>query len=260
MALGDVAGLVDPGEEERHALLARPLQGRKPVRHLLDTSRKAISQQHQIVAQFPRGGRERAIGQQRSAGEIIGKPDAANAGGVGGAEAGVLDDPGHGCVMLDQRDLAGNLKGLRGGRRARIEPEHAGDRIETAQTAGVRLAAPCPRFATRTDHHPHPVAALDMVGQCFQTDATTFGQFQAQRFAGEIELVDVVVDVMEEIPHLLVGRGIGECAGAFQRLVELGQLIAGAAHGLMQRQESAGEGRCVLHHQLDVGERWLRPA
>ncbi len=46
VALGDGAGLVDPGEEERDALGAGALQGRQAVRNLLDrgaeTTRKRV--------------------------------------------------------------------------------------------------------------------------------------------------------------------------------------------------------------------------
>ena len=49
--------------------------------------------------------------------------------------------------MLDQRDLAGYLEGLRGGRRARIEPEHAADRIEGV--GGDDLPSPSAATAAR---------------------------------------------------------------------------------------------------------------
>ena len=51
MALGDVAGLVDAGKEERHALQPGPLQCRQAVRDLLDGGTETVGQQFQVVAQ-----------------------------------------------------------------------------------------------------------------------------------------------------------------------------------------------------------------
>jgi hypothetical protein len=177
-----------------------------------------------------------------------------------GAEPRLLYDPCHGRIMLDQRDLAGNLEGLGRDRRARIEPEHAADRVEAAQPAAIRVALPCPRLTAGADHHAHPVAALDVVGQRLEADTAAFRQILAQRLASEVEFVNVVVDIVEEVADLFIGRRLAQCARAFQCLVEFGELVAGSAHGLMQRQEGTGKGRGVLHHQLDVGQRWLRPA
>ena len=98
------------------------------------------------------------------------------------------------------------------------------------------------------------MAALDMIGQRLEADTAALRQFLAQRLAGKIELMNIVVDIMEEVANLLVRRRIGKRTRTLQGFVKLGQLVARAPHRLMQRQEGAGKRRCVLHHQLDIAE------
>jgi hypothetical protein len=141
------------------------------VRHLLQAGGEPVGQQHQIVTQFTRGGGEGAIGQDRGPGEVIGEADAADRGGIDGAEPGLIDDPAHRRIMFDQGDLAGDLEGLGRDRAARVEPEHARDRIEAAQANAITLALPGARFTVCANHHPHPVAALDVIGQRLEADA-----------------------------------------------------------------------------------------
>ena len=71
MALGDIAGHVDPAEVERHAAHVLALQRGQPVAGLLETGAEQLGQPVDVVAHRPRFGAETAIGHQQRAGRII---------------------------------------------------------------------------------------------------------------------------------------------------------------------------------------------
>lgn len=76
MALGDVAGHVDPAEEEGQPLRARALERREPVAGLFEAHAETLAQPVDIVADVAGGVPERAIGHQQRAGGIVGEADA----------------------------------------------------------------------------------------------------------------------------------------------------------------------------------------
>jgi hypothetical protein len=128
VALGDRAGLVDADEEERHALGARPLQRREAVRHLLDRGAEGRGR-------APRGrgaglarGREAAVGQERGAGEVVGKADLGDGAGLFGLEAGEVERGLEQVVLLEERDLVQHL-------------EPAGSRVRRRSDSTRRRAA-----------------------------------------------------------------------------------------------------------------------
>ena len=71
--LRDVAGLVDADEEERHALLARLLQRRQPVRDLLEAGAELPRQRLDVVAaRLDRAG-EGGVGHQERRRRVAGQ-------------------------------------------------------------------------------------------------------------------------------------------------------------------------------------------
>lgn len=92
VALGDVAGPVDPREEDRNAFLPRPLQRRKPMTDLLQRGTETGCKKLHVVAQIARGFQERLVGQDQRAGEIVLQADSTDLIGFLGAEAGASRD------------------------------------------------------------------------------------------------------------------------------------------------------------------------
>ena len=73
IALGDVAGRVDPQHEEGHAARARPAQGRQPVGDLLDVGAIFAAQPVDRVAILLGAGEEAAVGHHDRARGVIGE-------------------------------------------------------------------------------------------------------------------------------------------------------------------------------------------
>ena len=76
-ALGDIARLVDPQEEERDALRAVALEGCRPVAGLLKRDAKESGEVVEVIEVFVRRAEEVFVGHQHRGGEVIGKFDPA---------------------------------------------------------------------------------------------------------------------------------------------------------------------------------------
>mgnify|MGYP001544256388 CR=1 FL=1 len=110
LALGNVAGAVDPHEEERNTPRIGPLHRREPVAHGFEAHAEMLTEQADVVAQCLRFGQEAAIREQQGAGEVAGETDAGQCAGFVAAEALMV------CERFDQvggvqpRDLRGELE------------------------------------------------------------------------------------------------------------------------------------------------------
>ncbi len=197
----------------------------KPMADLFEARAETVAEQFEIVAQFLRCRREGAIGQHGSAGEIIGKADATDRARIGGAEFGLGNDRVDDLLMLDQRDLVGDLEGVRRIVGARVQRQHATDGIVAAH----RVSLPAHDDADA-------VLLLDRVGHLAYAVARAFGHAARQLFSRHVQLVDIVVDIMEEVAHLFVRRRLGG-GGARNRVVQFRQLFAGAAKRAMHGEE-----------------------
>lgn len=74
MALGDVAGHVDPAEEEWHPARVLALQCGEPVAGLLEADPEMLCQPVDIVAHTPRLGAKSLVGHQQRARRIVAQP------------------------------------------------------------------------------------------------------------------------------------------------------------------------------------------
>ena len=75
-------------------------------------------------------------------------------------------------------------------------------------------------------------------------------QAAGQGLRCKVKLVDIVVDEVEEVAHLLVGRRLGRAAGAPQGGVEACEPLAAAAVGLVAGDQRVRQPRRVLGDEL----------
>ena len=100
MALGDVAGHVDPAEEEWHPARILALERGEAVAGLLEADAKLLRQSVDIVPHRARGAAEAAIGHQQGARRVIAQADEEELPAGGAAQLGAFD---HGGDLVLQR-------------------------------------------------------------------------------------------------------------------------------------------------------------
>ena len=76
--------------------------------------------------------------------------------------------------------------------------------------------------------------------------AEAFRQF----FCHHVEIVNVIIDEVEKVAHLFIGRGFGEGGGSAQTVIEARELFAVAPIGLMAGDQRVSEAGGVLHDQF----------
>ncbi len=99
-SLGDIAGVVDAQQEERHAARVRPLQRGQAVTDLLEAGIEALRQHMDVVAQRFRGGMERLVGHHHAGREIIRQRDAVEPARRVVERSGAADDGFEACRRI----------------------------------------------------------------------------------------------------------------------------------------------------------------
>ncbi len=130
---------------------------------------KTVAKQFEIVAQLLCRRCEGTIGQHDRAGEIVGEADAADRTRVGGAEFRLRDDRVDDLLMLDERDLVGDLEGIGRIVCSRVQRQHASDGIVAAH----RIS-----FAAHDD--ANAVLLLDRIGHLAHAVARAFAHAARQ--------------------------------------------------------------------------------
>jgi len=237
--LGDVAGAVDAGKEDRHALQPRPLQRRKPMTDLLQRSAEPGGEKLDVVAQLARRLVEAAIGQDQRAGEIVVQADATDLDGLLGAEARLLQHLLNRVAGMELGHLDGDLKIARRRRGVTRKGQDAACGVEAADRLFARIAA----------HHPHPVSALEEAGKRRKVLPLPELQLAGEAFRQHVDVVDIVVDEMEEVAHLVIGGRL--VRGSSPKPVVIAhQLFAVAAIGLVAGDQRMRQPRRVLGDEL----------
>ncbi|MNS70636.1 hypothetical protein D3C72_1039820 [compost metagenome] len=240
VAFGNVAGAVDLGEKDRHAFHARALQGAQPVGHLLKARAEAHGEKLQIVTQFLSRPMKLPIGQDEGCGEIIVQSDTTDFRRFHIAESGTGQHPVHRRAGVKLGDLQCKLKTA--GRRGHVgaESERFAGGVEMPDQPACRLRS-CDMDA---------VTVAQMRGQNAVGLAAFYLQFFRQLFGQKVDLGDVIVDEVEEIAHLLIGGSFHLRGSAAQPVIQLHQLLAVLAIGLMGAQQRMGKTRRVLGDQF----------
>ncbi len=149
--------------------------------------------------------------------------------------------------MLDQRDLMGDLEGIRRIVGARVQRQHAADGIVAAH----RIALPAHDDADA-------MLLLDRIGHLAHAVARAFAHAARQLFGGDVQFVDIVVDIMEEVAHLFIRRRLGG-GGAGNRVVEFGELFpARRSARCMERKACATSGALWMTSFRSCTEGWRR--
>ena len=182
------------------------------------------------MPQLPRRLQKRAIGQQQRTRCIVGQTDPAHVARGGNVEGGAVQ------FVLDQvfepqaNQLMRHLEGAGGARQAGVDIEDARARIEAPHGA-----APL----TRGDAHAAQVVEGGLQ-LALRMDAVAEVQPRGQILGRPVQGVDVVVAIVEEVAHRLIGqggRGVGGVFVAAQRLVQRLQPLVQTAIVLVQGQE-----------------------
>ena len=258
VALGDVAGMIDPDHEERHALRTRLLQGGQPVADLLEAGLETLHQDLDVVAQRRRRPVERLIGHQDRAGEIVGQADTAEQRRRLAGEPGLGHQAVQQGAVLDLADLHRELEHP-GRRRQHLRQQHP---------AAVPVVAAADRAHDVDRHHLHPHRQLvvEIVGQALLQRALLESALAPDLRGRLLQGREVVALLMEEVADLVEGRtgrprrrrGLAVIGG---RIAQQLQAFPGFAVGLVQsdhrlgcRWDGVGEVGDVLALHVGVGE------
>ena len=246
MALGDVSGHVHAGKIEWHAAPAGALQRGQAVADLFETGIKAFAHLVHVVAQFTRGLQKAAIGHQDGPRRIVGQTDPADIGSRSQLEIGpcqfFLDQIG----KTDQRQLVRHLETACHHRQGWLD-------IENTRSGIVASHRPVLIGDTHTAQIAQGLFKRPF-GMAGPVDVYALGQL----FGGQIKRVDIVVAIVEEVAHRLIGQGRGRqlFLVAAQRLVQGLQAIIQTAIVLMQLQKQAGHAWAVIDRLFQLGGRW----
>ncbi len=99
--------------------------------------------------------------------------------------------------------------------------------------------------------HAHTKSTEKEMLKCGMIVTAAKADLLCQPFGHHIQFVNIVVDKMKVIAHLVVRGGFTERCPA-QPIVHAGQLFAGTAIGLMRGNQRMGNGRRILRHQLQI--------
>ena len=157
-------------------------------------------------------------------------------------EETAAQEAARGAAERQIADLERRLEAARRSRRERVQVQDAPFRVEAAQRVVLQGAV----------RRPHAVPLFEMADQRGRKIAFGNAESGGQLLRGPVQLVDVVVDEVEEVAHLLVRRRLGEGCGAAERVVEGGELLGIAPVCLMRGDQRMGEAGRVLGDELQL--------
>ena len=257
-SFGDVAGIVDAQQEERHAPRVRPLQRGQAMAHLFEAGVEALRQHVDVVVQRLGRAVERLIGHHDSGGEIIRQRNAVEpprriVEGTGSVDDGVDAGAAFGEANL-QRELEGAARAV----------DQFGDQQLPAMPVEPpqRLAHHVNRHDAGDDRMFFAQAGGERSEQLLGGDV----QFVAQILRGLFELRKIVAVGLDQIAHALDRVGLE--AGALvavghlrrhQRLAAAGLGIGGIQTLQVMSHTGAqfGEVAQLLLGQVDLAEQWI---
>ncbi|MPL99021.1 hypothetical protein SDC9_45234 [bioreactor metagenome] len=167
----DIAGAVDPDEEERHAAGLRPLQCREPVAGGLEADAEAARQQLDVIALGLGRLDEGAIGQDQRAGEVIRQADAQQAARLVAFHAGLAGEPVDLGALFQKGDLRRDLEGALTGAQPGGQVQHPRCRVVATQRGRVFVkrdadaVPPGEPVGQPLGHPPGAQAAADRLGR-----------------------------------------------------------------------------------------------
>ena len=246
LALGHVPGTIDPHEAERDPRGARTLQCGQAVADRLVPGGVEGHQTLDVVPEVLRGVEKPLVRHQDGGREVVGQAAQRQRLGGGGAEGAVGDELVEQVTVLEEGQLRGHAERLlTGGQmRGQVEPQLLG-----------REPVPEPVGQIDTAGHPHVVRLRQAVLEFGAHIATVHPDPVGEFLGGGVQRIDVVLALIEVVPHLLVRhrqRGMIHLVG--ERVAVLGerrQQVGRVPVALVEYGEGPGQRRVCpdqIHH------------
>ena len=240
MALGDVAGHVDPAEEERHPARILALQGGEAVAGLFKADAELLGQPVNIVAHGPRRAAKAAIGHQQGPGGIIAQADEQQLAAGRAAQRRAFDHGGNLVLQGQGGQLVCQLEPPGLNRLAGID----------RQVAHFRVIGPQPRLPRIDQRNGQRALQIALNRRRIGGRGAKPG---GQVLGRAVQAVDVIVGQVEPVAHFFPGQAGHAARFARQRLVHHLQPLARTAIGFVQGNEPLGQSWLLLGKAGQLG-------